>query len=106
MKNISKNEPPGNKQIYKNYKSLFESIKNKSKKHYYSEKLLKLQGNAKQTWKVMKEMIEKAKLLRTSHLPQKITVFSNHLFDKKKAAKNSIGLLETQEQNKPAKFLL
>ena len=42
-----KKRTPENKQIYKNYKSLFESIKNKSKKHYYSEKLLKLQGNAK-----------------------------------------------------------
>ena len=31
-----------NEKIYKNYKRLFESIKKKSKKLYYSEKLLKL----------------------------------------------------------------
>ena len=36
-----------NQKIYKNYKSLSESIKKKSKKLCYSEKFLKLQGNAK-----------------------------------------------------------
>ena len=69
-----KKRTPENEKIYKSYISLFESIKKKSNKLYYSEKLLKLQGNAKQTWKVMKEIIGKAKLLHPSHLPQKITV--------------------------------
>ena len=69
MKNISKNVPPKVKN-YKNYKSLFETIRRMYKKLYYSEKLLKLQGNGTQTWKVMNEIIGKAKLLNTSHLPQ------------------------------------
>ena len=77
MKNISKNVPP---QIKKSIKiiSLFESVKKKSKK------LLRLQGNAKQAWKVMKEIIGKAKLRHMSYLPQKITVNKINLFDKAK----------------------
>ena len=35
------------KQIYKDYKNLFEIIERKSKKQFYSEKLIKFQGNAK-----------------------------------------------------------
>ena len=65
-KRTSKNE-----KIYKSYKSLPESIKQKSKNFCYSEKLLKLQENAKETWRDMKEIIGKAKLLHVSHLPQK-----------------------------------
>ena len=60
-----------NEKIYKTYKSLFESIKKKSKKLYYSEKLLKLQGNAKHVWKVIKEIIGNTKLLHTPHLLKK-----------------------------------
>ena len=39
----------------------------------------------KKTWRLMKEIIRKAKLLHTSHLPQKITANKN-LFDKAKIA--------------------
>ena len=60
-----------NEKIYKTYKSLFESIKKKSKKLCYSEKLLKLQGNAKHVWKVIKEIIGNTKLLHTPHLLKK-----------------------------------
>ena len=35
------------KRIYKDYKNFFEIIKRKSKKQFYSEKLIKFQGNAK-----------------------------------------------------------
>ena len=38
---------PENEKTNQNYKILFESITKKSKKLYYSEKLLKLQRNAK-----------------------------------------------------------
>ena len=77
--NISKNiylkkHTTENEKIYKTFKSLFESIKKKSKKLCYSEKLLKLQGNAKQIWKVMKEIIGTFKLQHTSYLLQKVTV--------------------------------
>ena len=37
-------------------------------------------------WKVLEEIIGKAKLLHTSHLPQKITVNKINLFDKAKVA--------------------
>ena len=47
---------------------------------------MKLQGNAKQTWRVMKEIIGKAKLLHISHLPQKITISKINLVDKGKIA--------------------
>ena len=70
-----------NKKIYRNYKSLFDSIKKKSKKLYYFEQLLKLQKNAKQECKVMKETIGKAKL-HTSHFLKKLPVNKINLFDK------------------------
>ena len=38
---------PENKQTYKAYKNLFEMIKRKSKKNFYSAKLIKFQGDAK-----------------------------------------------------------
>ena len=74
--NISKNiylkkHTTENEKIYKTYKILFESIKKKSKKLCYSEKLLKLQGNAKHVWKVIKEIIGNTKLLHTPHLLKK-----------------------------------
>ena len=86
MKNISKNEPAKTK---KSVKIILPSefIKRKSKKLYHCEKLQKLHGNAKQNWKVMKEIIRKAKLLHFSHLPQKITVNKIDLFDKAKNRK-------------------
>ena len=38
---------PQNEQKYKNYKNLFETIKKKAKKIYYSNKLLKCTGDVK-----------------------------------------------------------
>ena len=35
----------------------------KSKRKYYSEKLLQFQGDAKKTWRIMKEVIGKSKLI-------------------------------------------
>ena len=81
-----KKRKPEYEKAYKNYKSFFESIKKKSRKLYYYEKLLKLQGNAKQTWKVMKEITGKTELLHTSHIPQIITVNRINLFDMAKTA--------------------
>ena len=48
--------------MYKTYKNLFETIKKKSKKNYYSEKILSFKGDAKKTWKTMKDLIGKAKM--------------------------------------------
>ena len=54
------NRTPKNEDTYKIYKTLFETIKKRSKKKFYSEKLQKFNGDAKKnmtcyerdTWKV------------------------------------------------------
>ena len=90
-----KNRNPENEKIYKNHKSFFESVKNlkESKKLYQSEKLLKLQENAKQKWNVMKEITGKAKLLHSSHLPQKITLIKQTYLKWQKLRMDSISFL-------------
>ena len=80
-----KNRNPQNLATYKTYKNLFETIKRKSKKNYYSEKILSFKGDAKKTWKTMKELIGKAKM-NESLLPQKIRVKKTDIFDQEKIA--------------------
>ena len=46
---------------YKSYKNLFESLKKKVKKKYYTEKISKYKHDAKKTWSIMKELIGKIK---------------------------------------------
>ena len=53
-----KNRTPKNEETYKTYKNLFETIKRRSKKNFYSEKLQKFKADAKKTWSVMKEILE------------------------------------------------
>ena len=43
------NRTPKNEDTYKIYKTLFETIKKRSKKKFYSEKLQKFNGGAKKT---------------------------------------------------------
>ena len=62
MNNILKNRNPKNLGTYKTYKNLFETIKRKSKKSYYSEKILSFKGDVKKTWKIIKDLIGKAKI--------------------------------------------
>ena len=52
-----------NETTYKNYKNLFEKIKNKSKVQHFSSLLKKHQYNSKETWKIMKEVIGKSNIL-------------------------------------------
>ena len=52
-----KNRSIQNEKIYKDYRKLFETITMKSKRKYYSEKLLQFQSDAKKTWRIMKEVI-------------------------------------------------
>ena len=56
----------------KTYKNLFETIKIKSKKNYYSEEILSFKRDTKKTWKIMKDLTGKAKMKKPS-LPQKIS---------------------------------
>ena len=62
-----------NEKIYKDYRKLFETVTMKSKRKYYSEKLLQFQGDGKKTWRIMKEVIGKSKLIHST-LPRKIII--------------------------------
>ena len=73
------------KQIYKDYKNFFEIIKHKSKKQFYSEKLIKFQHNAKKTWSIMKELIGKNKIYKWS-FPQKIVIDTTEIVGETKIA--------------------
>ena len=68
---------------YKSYKNLFESLKKKAKKKYYSEKISKYKHDAKKTWSIMKELVGKIKL-KSSNLPRRITVNKVGIFDERK----------------------
>ena len=70
---------------YKSYKNLFESLKKKAKKKYYSEKISKYKHDSKKTWSIMKELIGKIKF-KSSNLPRRITVNEVDIFDKRKIA--------------------
>ena len=52
---------------------MFESIKHKSKKSYYSQKIIEYKDNAKKTWNVMKELIGKTRKSEP-HLPEKCLI--------------------------------
>ena len=54
-----KNRTPQKEEIYKTYKRLFETIKKRSKKKFYSEKLRKFKGDARKrdTWKVYHKIL-------------------------------------------------
>ena len=68
-----KNRNEKNEKLYKSYKSLFESVKRKSKRIYFSSKILEFKNKAKKTWGVMKEQIGKAGNTESS-LPIKLAI--------------------------------
>ena len=70
---------------YKTYKHLFETIKTKSKKLYYSQKLIQHKDNIRKTWRVMKEIIGKTKVFH-SNFPQKVKENEVNIVDKEKIA--------------------
>ena len=55
--NFLKDRNPEKELNYKPFKTLFESLKKKSKKNYYSELINSYKYNIKKTWYVMKEII-------------------------------------------------
>ena len=63
--------------------NLFETIKRRSKREFYTEKLQKFKGDAKKTWSVMKEILGKF-TRKSSTLPTKINVNKTDTFDTKK----------------------
>ena len=70
---------------YKSYKNLFESLKKRAKKKYYSEKISKYKHDAKKAWSIMKELIGKIQP-KSSNLPRSITVDKVDIFDEHKIA--------------------
>ena len=55
-----KNKSYQNEKRYKAYKNLFEKVKQKAKKNYYSNLIKNAEGNSKKTWDAMKEIIGKS----------------------------------------------
>ena len=68
-----------NEERYKAYKNLFESIKRKLKKSYFSKKILQYKNNMKKTWSVMKEIIGKMHQHYKSKLPHKLFVDKKYI---------------------------
>ena len=60
-------------------------IKRRSKKNFYSAKLIKFQGDTKKTWRVMKELIGKSGIGKSS-FPQKIAMDKTEIVGKTKIA--------------------
>ena len=59
-----------NKEKYKAYKNLFESIRRVSKKSYFLKKILQYKNNMKRTCSVKKEIIDKMHQPNKSKLPR------------------------------------
>ena len=78
-----KNRTPQNEETSKTYKNLFETIKRRSKKKFYSEKLQKFKDDVKKSWSVMKEILGKC-TTKSSILPTTSTVNKTDIFDIKK----------------------
>ena len=69
------------------YKKLFESIKKRSKKLYFSKLILKYKNNIKKTWQVIIEAIGKEKY-KQQNLPKKILVDKKSITETESIAEN------------------
>ena len=63
---------------YKQYKTLFEFLKKKSKENYYSDLMDSYKYNIKTTWDIMKEIIGN-KRVTNAPLPNFITVKNRNI---------------------------
>ena len=81
-----KNRNPEKELNYKQYKTLFDSLKKKSKKNYYSDLIDLYKYDIKKTWHFMKENIGKKKVTNDL-LPNFFTVKNREIFDKIEIAK-------------------
>ena len=70
---------------YKNYRKLFESIKQRAKSQYYSKMILHYKDNKKKTWEITKEVIGKGKLVNNS-LPKQLILNNRNIFYQKTIA--------------------
>ena len=76
---------PESEKKYKDFKQLFEKLKKKSKKLYYSSLLNKYQNNSKKTWEVMKELTGKVKS-KSQALPAMLKTQNGDIENSKKVA--------------------
>ena len=77
---------PRNENIYKAYKSLFESLKKKSKKNYYTRRLEHYQNDIKKSWDVIKEIIGGAKSTK-GIFPKRMIIDDQEISDQGNIAK-------------------
>ena len=83
-----KNRNSVNKENYKTFARLFESIKQKSKKTYYNNLLITYENDMKRTWVTIKEVIG-SKKTRGTLFPKRLVVINDlEFFDKKTVAEN------------------
>ena len=80
-----KRRSPRNENIYKAYKSLFESLKKKSKKNYYTRRLENYQNDIKKSWDVIKEIIGGAKSTK-GIFPKRMIIDDQEISDQGKIA--------------------
>ena len=79
-----KNRNPGNERDYKQYKTIFQSLKKRSKKNYYSD-LIDSYKYDKKIWDAIEEIIRN-KGVTNAPLPNFITVKNREIIDKKEIA--------------------
>ena len=79
-----KNKTYQNETTYKNYRKLFETIKTKAKKNFYSKIPLKYKNDMKNTWKFIKEVIGKKKI--GHDLPKHMVINGINTFDEETIA--------------------
>ena len=87
-----------NEMAYKSCKNLFEKFKKNSKHSYYQGKLKKCEGSIKSTWKIMKEIVGKAKI-NQRNLPKQLAINNKKITDKTEIANNFNEFLLTLDQN-------
>ena len=80
-----KKRSPRNENIYKAYKSLFKSLKKKSKKNYYTKRLDNYQNDIKKSWDVTKEIIGGAKSTKDI-FPKRMIIDDQEISDQGKIA--------------------
>ena len=78
-----KRRSPRNESIYKAYKSLFENLKKKSEKNYYTRRLENYQNGIKILLQVIKEIVRKEKSTKGS-FPKIMVIDGQEIFDQGK----------------------
>ena len=78
-----------NEVTYKPYKNLFEAIRKKSKRTYYSELLKNIKNDIKNTWKFIKEITSNTKNKRKD-LPEKSVINNTTVIKKQEIALQKI----------------